>query len=226
MIAKDYNEVKKLDLFKGIEEKRMEELLKTYQCKIVKKKKEEIIAFRGDEIEGFVGILSGEVNAEMVKLNAESVTIEKLEEGATLASGFIFGNKKNYPVDIIAKSEVKLLYIDKKVLLKIFREEEKILRNYLDEVCNKIQLLTEKIWFFLVNGTITQKLATYMLKNMDEKKIVELKPSLKGLAQTFAVARPSLSRAISQLIEENIIERAGKNRFKIIKIQEMKKKLN
>ncbi|MGL5740388.1 MAG: helix-turn-helix domain-containing protein, partial [Plesiomonas shigelloides] len=52
----------------------------------------------------------------------------------------------------------------------------------------------------------------YVLENTQNNKVI-FKHSIKELAELFGVSRPSLSRVISEFVEEEILRRDGKNKF-------------
>ncbi len=95
----------------------------------------------------------------------------------------------------------------------------------MDEVSNKAQFLSMKLWSSFSNKTIPEKLVNYILKNRMEDRIT-FKPSLKEVANLFSVARPSLSRVISEFIDEGILEKSeGRNTYRIVDIDLLREKV-
>ena len=101
-----------------------------------------------------------------------------------------------------------------KEFLKILFSKEKILENFLNEVSNKTQLLTSKIWNSFNNKTIKKKFCDYVKKN--QKNDLFFIQSLGALAEYFGVERPSLSRVLSDLVKDEKLERIGRNKYKIL----------
>ncbi|MEG2761330.1 MAG: helix-turn-helix domain-containing protein [Mucinivorans sp.] len=56
------------------------------------------------------------------------------------------------------------------------------------------------------------KVLDYILENTQNNKVI-FKHSIKELAELFGVSRPSLSRVISEFVEDEILKRDGKNKF-------------
>lgn len=204
-----------IDIFRGMELKEIEELLKKIVVENLEFEKGDIVFFRDDELEGLYIVKDGVLSAEMLKDSGGVQKIENLESGSVIASAFIFGKNNRVPVDLIAVKKSELLFIDKKNLLKGFRESEKFLKNYLDDISDKAQFLSNKIWKNFNSKTIRDKIWDYIIEHKKEDEI-EIK-SIKELAEMFAVSRPSLSRVLSDFVNENILERIEKNKFKIIK---------
>ena len=82
----------------------------------------------------------------------------------------IFGNSNNSPVDIVSRTKCKILFLEKEKLLECMQENKEFLKNFLDEISNKSQFLSKKIWFNFVNKSIEDKLIDY-INNKDENII-------------------------------------------------------
>ncbi|STO32343.1 DNA-binding transcriptional activator YeiL [Fusobacterium necrogenes] len=219
------NEIKiisNLEFFKGLMEEEILEIFKESKCKILKFKKGEHVVFRGDNIDGIYINIRGILVAEMLKEDGNVKKIEELPEGKILASAFIFGKVNKFPVDLIAKSEAEIFYIQKKELIKLLKKNSKILVRFLDEISNKAQFLSKNLWESLSNKTINQKLAEYILKN-EKENYFEFDKSIKELAEYFNVSRPSLSRVIKSFIEEGVIIKLEKNRYEIVSKKKLEK---
>lgn len=202
----------KFKLFKEIDEKELVELFQKIKYEIKKFKKSDIVFFREEKIDGLFIILKGVLSAEMLKDNGDIQKIENLSGGDIIGSAFIFGNENNLPVDLIVLEEGELLHIDKNNLLKSFNTNEKFLINFLNEISDKTQFLSNKVWKSFNNKTIKEKALDYILENMENNKVI-FRHSIKELAELFGVSRPSLSRVISEFVEDEILRRDGKNKF-------------
>lgn len=208
----DLKTLVKFKLFKGTDERELEELFKKIKYEIKKFKKNDIIFFRDEKIDGLFIVTKGLLSAEMLKNNGDIQKIENLSSGDIIASAFIFGKDNNLPVDLIVLEEGELLHIDKNNLLQAFNFNEKFLINFLNEISDKTQFLSNKVWKSFNNKTIKEKVLDYILENTQSNRVI-FKHSIKELAELFGVSRPSLSRVISEFVEENILVRDGKNRF-------------
>lgn len=207
--------IKKTDLFKNLNIEEFEEIIKTCKYKIMEYKKDEYIAFRGDNICGVYINLKGNLVAEMLKNDGNVRKIEELKTGKIIASAFIFGEITRFPVDLVAKTDVEVLFIEKEDVIKLLKNNSKVLTNFLDEISNKAQFLSKNLWESLSNKTINQKLVEFILAN-EKDNIFLLKQSVKELAEYFNVSRPSLSRVIKFFIEDGIIEKLEKGKYRIL----------
>ena len=206
--------LKETVVFNGIDEKIIKNILEKNKYEIKKYSPNESIAFRGDEVRGLYIILKGTLTTEMLTEEGNVIKIEELVPSDVIASAFVFGKKNSFPVDLNAKDEAEILFIERKEFLKILFSKEKILENFLNEVSNKTQLLTSKIWNSFNNKTIKKKFCDYVKKN--QKNNLFSIQNLGALAEYFGVERPSLSRVLSDLVKDEKLERIGRNKYKIL----------
>ena len=206
--------LKETVVFNGIDEKTIKNILEKNKYEIKKYSPNESIAFRGDEVRGLYIILKGTLSTEMLTQEGNIIKIEELVPSDVIASAFVFGKKNSFPVDLNAKDEAEILFIERKEFLKILFSKEKILENFLNEVSNKTQLLTSKIWNSFNNKTIKKKFCDYVKKN--QKNNLFSIQNLGALAEYFGVERPSLSRVLSDLVKDEKLERIGRNKYKIL----------
>ena len=206
--------LKETVVFNGIDEKTIKNILEKTKYEIKKYSPDEAIAFRGDEVKGLYIVLKGILTTEMLTEEGNVIKIEELVQSDIIASAFIFGKKNSYPVDLIAKNKSEILFIERKEFLKLLFSQEKILENFLNEISNKAQLLTTKIWNSFNNKTIKKKFCDYVKKSQENDKFfIE---NLGALAEFFGVERPSLSRVLSDLVKNEKLERIGRNKYKIL----------
>lgn len=206
--------IKNVRIFEGVSLKEIKNIFENINYSFVEIEKNEILFFRGDELNTFNIILNGELSGEMLKENGEIKKIENLKTGDIIASAFIFGDSNILPVDLRALKNTRLISIDKDEFLKIFVLNKKILKNFLDEISSKTQFLSKKIWKSFTIKTIKEKLDDYIEENMKNNEI-HFEKNVKELAEIFSVSRPSLSRVLSVYLSEGKLEKIGKNSYKI-----------
>lgn len=209
-----FESLNKAFLFKGFSSDEIKTLFENINYSYKSYKTEEFIAFRGDKVDAYMILVEGELVAEMQKINGKVVKIETLLPYADIAPAFVFGMDNSFPVDLYATQNSKLLYIPKAELLKLLQKNTKILENLLNSFSNRTQFLSKKIWF--INKTIEEKLATHILENLDKNGLWKIKNSITDLASVFGVSRPSLSRVITQLVEDSVLDRLSTTSFKLI----------
>ena len=206
--------LKETVVFNGIDEKTIKNILEKNKYEIKKYSPNESIAFRGDEVRGLYIILKGTLTTEMLTEEGNVIKIEELVPSDVIASAFIFGKKNSFPVDLTVKDEAEILFVERKDFLRLLFSQEKILENFLNEISNKTQLLTSKIWNSFNNKTIKKKFCDYVKKN--QKNNLFSIQNLGALAEFFGVERPSLSRVLSDFVKDEKLERIGRNKYRIL----------
>ncbi|WP_338943237.1 Crp/Fnr family transcriptional regulator [Fusobacterium nucleatum] len=201
-------------VFNDLDEDTIKDILEKTKYEIKKYSLDEPIAFRGDEVKGLYIILKGTLITEMLTEEGNIIKIEELVPSDVIASAFIFGKNNSFPVDLSAKDEAEILFVERKEFLKLLFSQEKILENFLNEISNKTQLLTSKIWNSFNNKTIKKKFCDYVKRNQKNNEFfIE---NLGALAEFFGVERPSLSRVLSELVKDEKLERIGRNKYRIL----------
>ena len=206
--------LKETVVFNNIDEDIIKDILEKTKYEIKKYSPNESIAFRGDEVKGLYIILKGTLITEMLTEEGNVIKIEELVPSDVIASAFIFGENNSFPVDLSVKDEAEIFFVERKEFLKLLFSQEKILENFLNEISNKTQLLTSKIWNSFNNKTIKKKFCDYVKRN--QKNNLFSIQNLGALAEFFGVERPSLSRVLSELVKDEKLERIGRNKYKIL----------
>ena len=213
--------LKKTELFFDIEEKDIMKYFTEIKYEIKKYSQGENIAFRGDEVKGLHINLEGKAATEMLKESGEVKRIEEINSFSLLATAFIFGNKNRFPVDLNAITSTSIFYIEKDELIQLLKKDDRLLKRFLDEISCKAQFLSNHLWNNFANKTIGEKFSQYILENQRDG-FFQMKISVKDLAEYFNVSRPSLSRVIKFFLEENILEKIEKGRYKIIDMDRLR----
>ena len=183
-------------------------------------KKGEWIAHQGDCVHALYILLKGSVKAEMVSESGTVLTIETIHAPNPLASAFLFAENNQFPVDVVAVEDGELVLVSKDSITKQLACNETFLKGFLAFNSNRAHFLSERLKF-LSTKTIKGKLAQYILER-SQNMIFRLDMNQTALAEYFGVTRPSLSRSLSEMINEEIISLKGKN-GKILNLLKLKR---
>lgn len=168
------------------------------------------IAFRGDAYRELWIILSGYVNGEFRSFSGKVLKLETMHAPEAIATAVLFSTHSQLPVDLSAASDAEILAIPRKLVVDLFRREERILLNYLTDMGDRLSLLADKLRFVQFS-TIRQKIAGYLLDlSMGQHSTsVTIRQTKESLAEVFGVTRPSLSRGFVQMCNDGIIRQEG-----------------
>jgi CRP-like cAMP-binding protein len=215
----DYSILLEAPLFRNISLEEIRAAMSAVPHRIKRFNTGTLIAQNGDKVNSLMIVIKGTVKGEMVDYAGRVIKIEDIPAPGALASAFIFGSRNMFPVNVVALSETELLVIEKTDFLKLLKNNEKVLINFMDMISNRSQFLSRKIKF-LNFKTIGEKLAQYILQSAgDGKTETILNMTQNELADFFGVARPSVGRALGELESKGLIYTKGR----YIKILDMKR---
>jgi CRP-like cAMP-binding protein len=209
-LFKMFEQLVKIPIFKGVESGKLESLLSSIPHQVKRYSRNEMIAYADDEVSSLLFVLEGSVKGEMVDFSGKTIKIEDIESPRPLAPAFLFGKNNRYPVNIVANNDVVILSLPKQSLIRLLQQNELVLSNFLDNISNRAQFLSNKIKF-LSFQTIKGKIAHFILKEMQKTGLshVHLPVTQSDLAELFGVARPSVGRAIKEMDRDGLISSKG-----------------
>lgn len=151
-------------------------------------------------------VVEGVVKGEMVDFTGKILKIEEIQASQPLAHAVMFGNINRFPVDVVALTDCKILFISRADVLRLMQSNEIFLTNFLKAVSNRAHFLTNKLWF-LSFKTIKEKVAHYLLSiaKSETRTTIILPKSHQELAEFFGVTRPSLARVFAEMQDEGIL---------------------
>lgn len=215
-----YKTLKDSILFKGLNEREIEQLLNGVNHNIKKYNANSLIAQSGDDCNNLMIVLKGYVKGEMIDYSGKTIKIEDIHAPKPIAIAFIFGKNNKFPVNVESVNDVELLVLNKKEFLKLMQSNIIILNNFLNAISNRSQFLSNKIKF-LSFSTIKSKLAQFILEQAkDDLYIIEIKQTQQQLAELFGVTRPSFARIIGEMQKDGIIK-FEKHQIEIINKQRL-----
>ena len=113
----------------------------------------------------------------------------------------------HYKLNIICKTNCTLLYISRDVIFNLFNKNDMLLRNYLNHMSKKSQILLDKI-STLSNKSLRLTIASYLnyeyAKQRSNKILLNMTKT--ELATHFGVERTSLSSELQSMKKDNLID--------------------
>ena len=193
-------------VFRGISEEELAGLFGHIHYQVKSYHKNDLIVSGGDICDRLLIVQKGSVKAEMNDYSGKTIKIEDLSAPQPLATAFLFGRQNQFPVTVSATTDVEMVSIPKAEFVKLLQLNSLILNNYLNTISTRAQFLSQKLKF-LSFKTIRQKIAHFLLEKAGDKlHTIEIQQSQEQLAEMFGVARPSLARALGEMIQEGLIE--------------------
>lgn len=201
-----------------------EHFIEQLHCLQKQYKKGDIIFRQGDLCKFLYLLTKGSVKTEMIAEDGSLLTIETIHAPRPLAPAFLFAENNRFPVDVTALEASELLLIPKESVMKLLATNESFLSNYMSFNAGRTQFLSNKLHILSVK-TIKGKLAQYLLEQLQPgKTVVFLNKNQTELAEYFGVARPSLSRSLSEIVTDGLIK-IEKKQITILDVNGLKKLL-
>jgi len=195
-------------MFRDLPVDERENFVKELKIKTKSYKKGECVARQGNTVTALYIILKGSVKAEMISESGSVLNIETIHAPNPLAPAFLFAEDNHFPVDVVALEDVEIILISKDTIIKQLFCNEAFLQGFMKFNSNRVQFLSERLKL-LSTKTIKGKLAQYILARTTNMSFT-MNMNQTTLAEYFGVTRPSLSRSISEMIDEEIISLQGK----------------
>lgn len=167
-------------------------------------RKGDYIATQGSKVSFLYMLSKGRVKTEMISASGLVLSVEEIEAPYPLAAAFLFANNNRFPVEVVALEDCEVVLISKESIEKQMMKCPELLRGFMAFIANRVEFLSARLKIFSQKG-IKAKIAYYILQ-LEEDGHFDLKRSIASLAEYFGVERPSLSRAISEMMKEGIIE--------------------
>ena len=188
-------------LFRGCDQAVVGSILEKYPSRFSSYRKGDIIAMQNSVCRSLYVLCEGSVYARMISDEGREFTLDTLSAPDVLASAFLFGTENILPITMIAHSDCKLWIINKACVLSLIEQDKAILHNFLAVLSDHSLFLSRKLEQFALQ-TLFSRLVGYLENN----------GSIQNLQQTafiLGVTRPSLSRAIAQLVRQGMVRKEG-----------------
>lgn len=214
-----YKNIKNIAIFEGIKEEEIENLLKCLEAYKKKFLKNQTILSEGDIVDRIGIVLKGSVSVFKIDYFGNTNIITALKKGETFAEVLVCADIAQSPVNVQCIEDSEILFIDfKKIISGVgisCEFHQKILGNMLKNLAKRNLLLNQKI-NLISKRDIRSKVLSFLniVATKNKNAEFEIQYDRQSLADYLCVDRSALSRVLSELKKEGIID-FKKNKFKI-----------
>lgn len=210
----------RIHLFRDI---RKEEIEKMFRCsRTVERSFEEgdYIFRQGETPKNLFLVLEGAVMISKDFASGKRDVLFMIGQGDVFGEMFLFADAKAYWYDAIAQGKVKILEIPWEFFYcfcsNACEHHRMITRNMLEIQSEKNFTMTRKL-HLLSGTTLRERIALWLIEQTDgtDTDIVRLAMNREELADYLGTTRPSLSRELMKMQQEQLIE-ADKNTIRIL----------
>ena len=213
--------IKKLYLFKNLEDNEIMALLRCFNVKILNFKERKKIATRLDKIESLYILLSGRVRESWYNNEGELITSIDYTEGDIIGLEYVSGQRKTFTGEIVALEDTQVMSVDSFRFInpcnnfcprhtRVINNCFSLLAKQNIKLLNRIKEISmpttkEKVMTYLYNVRATVKSNTFNIPYNRQE-----------LADYLGVERSALSKELSDLQKEGYIV-FQKNHFELKK---------
>ena len=198
-----------------------EQFLLDLKCTIKAYAKNDVIVRQGDVCDSLYMLTLGSVKTEMITENGNILGIEIMKAPRPLAPAFLFSDNNHFPVNVTALEEVEIMKIPKQEIIRLMMTNPDFMKQFLTYNSNRTQFLTNRLQLLSIK-TIKGKVAHFLFENSTgEGRPFIINRNQTELADFFGVARPSLARSLSEMVQDGIIS-INKKEYIILNSKELR----
>lgn len=195
----DITALKAIPLLATLSEEELIRLLFSTKHALHRYAKGTFIRLRGDEVDSLIILAEGTIKGIMDNESGREVTVESHEAPAVLASAFVFATSHELPVNLEAERDCEMFFVPRDVLLETMLSNRRFLEEYLRTISDRGVFLSGRLREFAVTD-LKNRILEYYREHGEIGNQTEL-------AQRLGVARPSLTRALTELAKEGKVKK-------------------
>ncbi|MBR4512288.1 MAG: Crp/Fnr family transcriptional regulator [Bacteroidales bacterium] len=194
-------ELKQTKLFAGCSDEALERLLKK-PCRRQKYPAGRRMFDAGDPCRALMVLVEGQAEARIMGEEGREVLVDRLKAPMLLAPAFLFSAHNIIPVEVNAVTDCIVWHINREAFFEFMQQEPTVLRSFLEALSERGHFLSHKMRSFAVNG-LKNRVIEYLETNGSIS-------SVASAAQQLGATRPSLSRVLSDMLDEGVIRKDTK----------------
>ena len=201
-------------LAQGMNAEEVAELLASSDVTLRTYPKGALIFHDGEMPHSLYILLEGEVHILKDTYSGRQIFISEIDQPGDMFGEVYEVLKRPYDMYVRAITKVKLLEVSSHLFTLDVGETPRrsaliVQRNLMKIFAGKAYAMHTKLKI-LASGTLREKIVRYLFPHIDKDGYVTLTVSREFIAAYLAVSRPSLSRELSAMQREGIIEAAGR----------------
>lgn len=199
-------ELKKLKLLANCSDESLEWLL-AQPCRRQQYAAGKLILRAGDPCRSLMVLVEGEAEAKMMGEEGREVLVDKLKAPMLLAPAFLFVAENSVPVEVSTVTDCAVWHINREAFFRLMQTEPSVLKEFLEVLSNKGRFLSGKMRSFAVKG-----LRNRVVEYLEAHGAIT---TVAAAAQELGVTRPSLSRVLSEMLDEGLVVKDEKGYRKV-----------
>lgn len=198
-------------LFEGIEKDDLALMLDCLEPRICDYKKDEFITMAGDAFESVGILLKGKAAVIKETFAGNRVVIAILQPGDMFGEMVVFSKNPVWPSTVIAQEDCTVFFLSGNKITgqcdKVCPWHKTLILNMLKIVSERALVLNKKVEYLTIKS-MRGKISAFLLDQYKKtgKNIFVLPMNRNNMADFLNVSRPSMSREMSRMKDEGIID--------------------
>lgn len=214
-------------LFQSLSEEEIQACIKLSKARRLSLEKEKVIFRQKETPHALYALLNGSVLVCKDSIDGKRYIVSKIQAGDIFGEVFIFSGAP-YDFYTVTKEKVELLEIPitffRNHALAAHEAYQKLMYNMIEILAKKAYKLNQRVQL-LTSGTLRQKIVRLILGRRQNQLYVKLGMNREMLADFLNVTRPSLSRELTNMQRDGLIE-FEQDMVKILDLEKLKQILD
>ena len=200
-------------LFREVDPDRIPRILESAGASVETHRSGTLVRLQGSRYQSLILLAEGALEARFESLSGKGMAVEHFTAPSAVATAVLMSSDPVLPVSLVAEKDSVLITIEYRKVLDIFASEPAILKAYLADAGDKVRFLAEKIRLFRF-ASLRSKIASHLLFLSREQSTSSpaWRYGREQMADLLGVARPSLSRELSRMADDGLIELPDRQR--------------
>ena len=194
-------ELKQIRLFEKCSDEALERLL-SRPCRRQEYPAGRLMLNAGAPCRALMALVEGQADARMTSEEGREVLVDQMKAPILLAPAFLFATPNLIPVEVTAVTDCAVWHINRESFFEFIQQEPTVLRAFLEILSDRGDFLSKKMRTFAVNS-LRNRALEYLEVNGGIT-------SVATAALQLGTTRPSLSRVLSDMLDEGVIKKEKK----------------
>lgn len=197
-------------LFKNISEDTLSHILDYESYIIGNYEKGILLVQEGDRCNGVGVVLSGALSVQQISPDGDLLTISMFDVGDAFAVALCNIEHPVYPFSLRTTKKSQVVYIPFPEIKRLLKTEPTFNDNYINYLTSRVIIFQNKLKLLHYKDVRSRiMLYLYFEYLYCNQKTFKLRHSKTTISDLIGVARPSLSRELRHLVDEEIITLSG-----------------
>ncbi|SCP99046.1 Crp/Fnr family transcriptional regulator [Anaerobium acetethylicum] len=200
------SKLSKADLFNGLSSSDLENLLDLNYCILSRYPRNTVIIQEEDLCRSIGFVLEGSLAVQQATSEGNVVTVKILEKNNSFGEALLFSSNPRYKFSLTSSSDSTIFYVPFDQTEKLLKASDVFSTNYIAFLSNRISEFKNTIKI-LAHKDVRTRLLIYLAGESRKagSPVFELPHSKTEIADILGVARPSVSRELQRMQQDDLI---------------------